>query len=122
MLLRLSTRARAGHAPELRAVELPAGGHELALDDLTRASMQWEDRCKASVADARPELSRAVVVVKHATILASGRTEDMPDDDRETLPLIPIREETGLPPPPESGVRRVLRKDPGRAEDGNKFA
>lgn len=31
-----------------------------------------------------------------------------PDEDRDTLPLIPIREETGLPPPPKSGVRRVL--------------
>lgn len=27
----------------------------------------------------------------------------MPEDDRDTLPLIPIREETGLPPPPEWG-------------------
>lgn len=35
---------------------------------------------------------------------------DEPDfhDDRDTDPLIHIREETGLPPPRESGVRRVL--------------
>lgn len=33
----------------------------------------------------------------------------MPDnDERDTERLIPIREETGLPPPRESGTRPVL--------------
>ncbi len=32
------------------------------------------------------------------------------DQERETERLIPIREETGLPPPPESGVREVLER------------
>jgi hypothetical protein len=30
------------------------------------------------------------------------------NDETPTEPLIPIREETGLPPPRESGVRWVL--------------
>lgn len=34
--------------------------------------------------------------------------DDIFTDDRETDPLIQIREETGLPPPPESHVRPVL--------------
>ncbi len=40
----------------------------------------------------------------------------MPDEDPDTLPLIPIREETGLPPPPESGVREVAPLSRGPTE------
>lgn len=35
----------------------------------------------------------------------------MINDERDTLPLIPIREETGLLPPPESAVRPVREAD-----------
>ena len=34
------------------------------------------------------------------------------DELRDTERLIPIREETGLPPPHESGTRRALQTSP----------
>jgi len=105
--------ARARDAPYVRPIDFPALGDELAVDVRSGSDARREDRREASVADARPELSGAVVIVEHATTLATGRWGRMPTeaandnalDDHDahhiglldTLPLVPRAEESEPP-------------------------